>query len=166
MLRRLKREVCFLIEHYRVTGLCAFLCCMGGVLLWVSGGSSMYYLRGAHIPIGMLFLLWMLIYGLTGILFSCILLTESSCCRTAGKGGILAGLCAAGYVFMLCWYAVYFCTRLILFSKILLILSVISIATIFVIMRKGMILAKVTVFLIEIGQILCFVYCHFMNLFN
>jgi len=166
MLRRLKREVCFLIEHYRVTGLCAFLCCMGGVLLWVSGGSSMYYLRGAHIPIGMLFLLWMLIYGLTGILFSCILLTESSCCRTAGKGGILAGLCAAGYVFMLCWYAVYFCTRLILFSKILLILSVISIATIFVIMRKGMILAKVTVFLIEIGQILCFVYCYFMNLFN
>lgn len=163
MLRRLKREVCFLIEHFRLTGLCAFMCCMGGILLWVSGGSNVYYLRGAHIPIGVLFLLWLLVYGLTGVLMACILLTETSCCR-GNRGGILLGLCAAAYVFMLCWYAVYFCTRLVLFSGILLILSVLCLGTIFVIMRTGFLLGKVTIFLAEIGQILCLVYCHFMNL--
>lgn len=164
MLRRLKREVCFLIMHYRITGLCAFLFCMGGILLWVSGGSNLYYLRGAPVPIGGLFLLWLLIYGLTGVLFACILLTESFRCRTPGRGGILTGLCASAYVFMLCWYAVYFCTRLLLFSGILLILTVIVLGIIFVVMRTELILVKVTVFLIEIGQILCLVYCYSMNL--
>ncbi len=166
MWRRLKREVGFLIEHYRLTGLCAFLCCMGGILLWVSGGSNLYWLRGAKIPIGVLFLLWLLIYGLTGVLLACILLTEASGCRRPMHGGILTGLCAAAYVFMLSWYAVYFCTRLVLFSGILLILSVISLGIIFVVMRTGMILAKVMIILAEIGQILCLVYCYCMNLLN
>lgn len=169
MLRRLKREVCFLIEHFRFTGLCVFLCCMGGILLWVSGGSNHYHIRGAHVPVGVLFLIWLLIYGLTGVLLACILLTESNRCTTPGRrirSGFLTGLCAAAYMFMLSWYAVYFCTRLILFSWILLTLSVILFGVIFVVMRTGMILAKAAVFLAEICQILCMVYCYSVNLLN
>lgn len=162
MLRQLKREVCFLIGQFRITGLCAFLCCMGGILLWVSGGSNIYWMRGGG-SIGGLFFLWLLIYGLTGVLMACILLSEGSLCPKS-HGGVLLALCGAAYVLMLCWYAVYFCTRLTLFSGILLILSILCIGAILVIMRKGFLLAKLVLLLAETGQILSFVYCYFMNL--
>ena len=154
-------------EHFRFTGLCVFLCCMGGVLLWVSGGSNYYYIRGPHGSVGLLFLLWLVIYALTGLVLACILLTESNRCVSHSRrirSGILTGLCVTSYLFMLCWYAVYFCTRLVLFSGILLTVTMILFVTIFVVMRTGMILAKAAVFLAETGQILCMVYCYSVNL--
>jgi len=137
---------------------------MGGILLWVSGGSNMYWFRGGRIPIGGLFLLWLLIYGLTGVLMACILLTEGSGCRGANRSSILMGLCVVSYVFMLSWYAVYFCTRLLLFSAVLLILSLICHGIIFVVMRTGFILAKFVILLGVICQIFSLVFCYFVNL--
>ncbi len=156
MFRRLKREMCFLIEHFRLAGLCAFLCCMGGILLWVSGGSNAYWLRGGPVPIGGLFFLWLLIYGLTGLLLACLLLGERRCAAL--------GLCTGAYVLMLCWYAVYFCTRLVMFSGLLLLLCMICYGMIFAVVRRGFLLTKVIVLLGLICQICCLVCCYFVNL--
>lgn len=134
---------------------------MGGILLWVSGGSTAYYIRNTGMPVGVLFLLWLMIYGLTGIVMACILLTGCSC---GGNGGVPAAMCGGAYVLMLCWYAVYCCTRLVLFSGILLVLSILMLGAIFVIIGRGMILVRAAILLAETGQILCLIYCFFMNL--
>ncbi|MBQ8185424.1 MAG: hypothetical protein IJ037_00965 [Clostridia bacterium] len=160
MVRRLKREVCFLIGHYKTAGLCAFLCCMGGVLLWVSGGSWMYHVRPYTVPIGVMFLLWLTVYGFTGLLMAVLLL--SGRCR-CGKGSALT---AAAYVCMLCWYAVFFCTPLTFFAGLLLSLSVILLGIVFLTEKRSMLTVKILIFLIEGIQIWCLYRCFFMNLLN
>lgn len=158
MLQRLKREVCFLILHYKVLGLCAFLCCMGGVLLWVSGGSLFHHIRGEILPLGVLFLLWLTAYGLTGLLIGVLLLSGGKYAGTA------TALTAAAYVFMLCWYAVFCCTPLKFFACILLILSVTLIASVFPVCRRGMLTLKILIIFIEGLQLLCLYRCFFIYL--
>ena len=162
MLRRLKREVCFLVENYRTAALCPFLCCMGGILLWVSGGSPALYLRKCGISAGALFLLWLPIYGLTGLVLAWIFLVRRNSCR--GEGTVLPALCAGAYLCMLCWYAVYCCTGLVLFAGILLLLSIVLLGTVFIMFRHRCILMRAVILLAETGQILCLLYCHFLKL--
>lgn len=126
MFRRLKRELCFVGENIPVLGLGAFICCIGGVFLWVGGDSSWYYAKALHnehsIPLGVIFTVWLLTYGMTGFVLAMSCLSEKLCSPKCGmKASVLGGF---AYLLMLMWYAVSFCTRLAFFGIILLILSI------------------------------------------
>ncbi len=138
MLSQIKRELSFLIENAAVLGLGAFLCCAGGILLWVNGGSGGYFLRRPWSGIGLTaaFLLWLSVYGLSGASLSMILLAERAR-LFRGNGAVTAFvLTSASYLLSLIWYALFFCTRLHLFAGILLALSLVLIGMNVVVTRR------------------------------
>ena len=140
MFRRLKRELCFVGENIPVLGLGAFICCIGGVFLWV----------------GVIFTVWLLTYGMTGFVLAMSCLSEKLCSQKCGmKASVLGGF---AYLLMLMWYAVSFCTRLAFFGIILLILSILLLGITFVALRKTFFITLVLIILIEVVQIyfLCF----------
>ncbi len=160
MFRRLKRELCFVGENIPVLGLGAFICCIGGVFLWVGGDSSWYYAKALHnehsIPLGVIFTIWLLTYGMTGFVLAMSCLSEKLCSPKCGmKASVLGGF---AYLLMLMWYAVSFCTRLAFFGIILLILSILLLGITFVALRKTFFITLVLIILIEVVQIyfLCF----------
>ena len=103
MFRRLKRELCFVGENIPVLGLGAFICCIGGVFLWVGGDSSWYYAKALHnenfIPLGVIFTVWLLTYGMTGFVLAMSCLSEKLCSPKCGmKAAVLGGF---AYLLML-----------------------------------------------------------------
>ena len=62
-------------------------------------------------------------------------------------------LVMAVYLLMLSWYAVFFCTRLLLFAVVLLTISIILCFIVFVTMRKTLLLISAVTIIIEIIQI-------------
>ena len=111
MFRRLKRELCFVGENIPVLGLGAFICCIGGVFLWVGGDSSWYYAKALHnehsIPLGVIFTVWLLTYGMTGFVLAMSCLSEKLCSPKCGmKASVLGGF---AYLLMLMWYEFLSC---------------------------------------------------------
>ncbi len=166
LLKRIKHELKFIGENIPVILLGAFVCCIGGILLWVSGGSGWYYVyasRGRPIPsLALMFLVWFVIYGLCGIVMSLACLYDRTSLAESCPGKMMgmkaAFLGGAGYLMMLSWYAVFFCTRLILFSSALLILSFICYGAILFILKKRFLLLTIALILIETVQLgfICF----------
>ncbi len=167
MIKRIKHEIKFIGENIPVILLGTFVCCIGGILLWVSGGSGwycVYALSHGHIPsLAALFLVWFAVYGLCGAVMalSCLWdrtsLAQSFHELSGMKAACLGG---AGYLMMLSWYAVFFCTRLIFFSAALLVLSFLCYGAILFILRKRFLLLTLALILIEIIQ-LCFICFNF-----
>ena len=140
---QMKRELCFLGEHIPVLLLSAFLAAAGGVVLWISGGSSWYFIRtasGSGVGLGFIFSVWILTYALVGALMALLWLTYSGGRRDFRKTMPLFVLVTLSYLFMLVWYALFFCTRLAVFSAVILILSCIIDAVVFFFMRKSFLL--------------------------
>jgi hypothetical protein len=129
---------------------------MGGILLWVSGGSWSWHIRyagGNALPIGVMFLLWLCVYGLTGVLIAFLVLSAGCLCQRSTR--MLPVLTAGAYIFMLCWYAVYFCTPLGLFSALLLLFSIVLLGIVFVLLKRSLLTAKILIIVIEAVQIRC-----------
>ena len=127
-MRNWKREFDFLGGGLVPLGVCAFLFAVGGALLWVCGGSGWYVLKaaGREAPsVGGLFALSLAVCGLCGLLGG---LTAMAGYRLRPAGAVLPplGLTAASYLFHLGWYAVFCCTRLMLFGGILAALSLLA----------------------------------------
>jgi len=124
--RPLKREVKFLSCHIPILVASAFLASVGGVLLWVNGGSAWYFYRlpsGGVPQMSVVFSIWVVAYGLCGIGIALLgLLTREGCRKKTGTLS-LACVLAGSYLLMLLWYVVFFCTRLTVFSAILLLIS-------------------------------------------
>ena len=150
-MRKLKRELGFLLAYPAQIGLGAFLCAVGGVVLWVSGGSGWYYLKAGQLPsLTAVFLLWTLLYALYGCLLAVILLTGKSILNP--KAALVgAAATAASYLLSLGWYAVFFCTRLQVFAAILLILAAAGLIAAAISMRRTLILTFLA-FLVLIGS--------------
>ena len=165
MFRRMKREMCVVSSSLPLLILSAFLCALFGTILWVSGGSTNYLLRngilGAYsITVGAVFSVWLITYGLVGISLGMIWLA-CKCRLILLKACLTAfALCMLLYLLMESWYAVFFCTRLVLFSAIILFLSILICAVVIIITRKSFRLLTFTLIIIELVQIyfLCFTF--------
>ena len=126
MFKSLKREMQFISENIAVIALASFLCATGGVMLWINGGSSWYIIRtsgGSSPQMSLIFAAWIIAYALIGAAAAMIWLVYHSGRCDFHK--VIPWFCMAvvSYLFMLVWYAVFFCTRLVIFSAIILMIS-------------------------------------------
>ena len=155
----MKRELWFWLERAPILGLGAFLCCMGGILLWINGGSIRYDLRHAAgkgmFSLTTAFLLWLLAYGLTGLALA--MTASASGCLPKNRAFATFVLGSAAYLLMLIWYALAFCTRLVIFPQILLALSVVLIGMIFVVIKRTFFCLSLILLAIEAIQVLFFI---------
>lgn len=146
---RLKCEFRWLGEHLRAAGAGAFLAAAGCVILWVSGGSGWYPLKAMRFPLpslGFLFALSLFASGFCGLAgalaVSCGAERRKKGCppfkpMPVSSGRSAMGWCAAAYLFGLGWYAVFFCTRMILFGAVLLCGGILSLLTAGLGVRRG-----------------------------
>lgn len=164
LFRRIKREFSLITCNLPLVIFAAFLCAFGGIVLWVSGGSTWFVIRGganlvADISLTAVFCIWLIVYGLVGVVLAMIWLL----CRARimpQKASLCAfGIIMAAYLLMQNWYAVFFCTRLIIFSGILLSLSVIACGIVIVITRKSVTLLSLIILIIEMIQIYFLRFC-------
>lgn len=150
MFRKLKYEFSSVKDNIALIGLAAFFCCMGGILLWVSGGSTWYIMNILHKPeyslsLSGVFIAWLIVYGLLGTSLALVWIIS----RGGGSVKICLatfGLISMSYLLCLTWYTAFCCTRLSVFAAILLIIAAVMNIASAVIMRKAsIILTAVTV---------------------
>lgn len=156
LFRNFKREINFLSVHIGMIGFSAFLCCFGGILLWVNGTGlwrilhTGQYLSGSASVTG-IFLLWLFTYGLCGT-SQALLLLRSRFCRNS-RGLTEFSVCCVIYLLQLVWYAVFFCSHLLFFAFIILLLTFLLTLILLFLVRKGFLLLKlllVTMTLVEL----------------
>ncbi len=152
-MKRLKREFAYIGCHLPMIGVWVFLCCIGGILLWVNGDNHWYAAMtlshpGRMLPISTVFILWLFVYGLTGAFLGLILLTGGE--RCVGEGRVLCAFSCAttGYLLMLVWYALFFCTRLTWFASVILLFSCAFVLSSLFLLRGGMRVPVATAILI------------------
>ncbi len=160
LFRQLKRELNFLITHIGIIGFSAFLCCFGGILLWVNGTNIWHILRAEHIPdfsvsVTGIFLIWLFTYGLCGMVLALILL-QSRTCRNAVPL-IAFSVCCGIYLLQLVWYAVFFCTHLLFFAFIVLLTAFLMTIILFFLIRHSFVLLKFLLIAITLVE-LYFIY--------
>ena len=158
LFRRIKFELKLIGENIPLIGLAAFLCIMGGILLWISGGSYWFAVRvgtrgGFTLSLVGAFTLWLICYGLVGVSLALIgfICNAGICCDKRCIKSF--ALLMISYLLMLSWYAIFFCTRLIVFPLILLICSVLLVGISFLLIRKTLCLLFIINLIIEIIQI-------------
>ena len=120
---RIRCELKWLGENLKTAGLGAFLAAAGCVMLWVSGGSGWYALKALRRslpPLGLLFTLSLLRAGFCGLAAAVCVVCGREGWRKKRRLPAAAGWIGAAYLFGLGWYAVFFCTRMILFGAVLL----------------------------------------------
>lgn len=156
LLRQIKRELNYMAYNFRKIGLSAFVCCFMGILLWVNGTNILYVLRsktinGFSASVTGTFLLWLLAYGLCGVALSLIfLLGQTGQCKTLL---IAFSVCCMIYLLQLAWYAVFFCTPLLIFAFIILLSAFLLTILLFFLVRHSFVILKiiiVTVALVEL----------------
>lgn len=128
LLRRIKWELNCFTDHIAVIGLGAFLCAIGGILLWINGGSCWYILKSVsgadHTrSITGVFIVWLVVYAIYGIRLALIGVGEGVLCLNSKKTFTLFCLTSFAYLLDLVWYALFFCTRLTVFALIILLFS-------------------------------------------
>ena len=151
---KLKTELECLIDHAPAAAFTAFLCAMGGILLWVSGGSWSYtVLSRAEFGLSLTvsFVIWLIAYALYGLRLG--LLWFCGRCLTRRTAAACAAVLLA-YLLDLVWYSLFFCTRLAVFPLIIILIS--SALNIFALTAggKGRVLGKICDLAVVIVQIL------------
>ena len=156
LIKKIRCEISFILSNIYVIVIFSFLTSLGGVLLWVNGGSVWFIMQSSknpnNISLSAVFVLSLVIYAMMGAVVSIVLKTENHICR--GKNALTAiVLTMAMYILSLSWYAVFFCTRMSLFSAILLMIVVILGVLLFFTVKKRLIILGILVLLIEFAEI-------------
>ena len=148
----------FLLSNISIILLFSFLYALGGVLLWVNGGSTWFIVQSYQfhsnaISLSGAFVLSLVIYALIGAVVSMVFKLNK--CSMSGKNSSMTALILAMsmYILSLAWYAVFFCTRLSVFSSILLAIAILVGAALFVVTLKRMILLSFGIILLEVCEI-------------
>jgi len=151
-----------LSEHLTTLGFSAFICCFGGILLWVNGTNiwhiynSMYH-SDSTISVTGIFLISLLIYGICGILLALFLIYGQICRSSAALTAFIFS--SLIYLFILIWYVLFFCTHLTFFALIILILLILLTILLFVRISCGFIIVRCLLSAIFIAE-LYFLYIH------
>ena len=156
--KSVRTELCVISGNIPIICLIAFLCCVGGVILWVNCGSTWYILSYAvgencTFSLTFIFILSCMAYALIGVIMSISWLYTNCRIIEVNKGLILFGTTTLSYLFLLIWYVILFCTHLSFFALILLALSILTvISNLFIIKRiyPLLILLKFVLIAIEI----------------
>lgn len=163
LFRQIRFELNYLAENIGIIGLSAFLCCFGGILLWVDGTNIWHVMRsgypgGSFASVTGMFLLSLLTYGLCGTVLALILLQSRMCrCRSA-LTAFSAG-CVI-YLLQLVWYAVFFCTHLVFFAFFVLLAVFLLTIVLFILLRHGFLMFRLLTVLIALVE-LYFIYFNF-----
>lgn len=160
LLRRMKWELGYLINNSAKIGLAAFLCCFGGILLWVNGTNIWYVMNSFHMPkfsvsVTGLFLLWLLTYGLCGVVLALILLQSRTCRNNTALTAF--SICCGIYLLMLVWYAVFFCTHLTIFAFFVLLITFFLTVILFFRIRYSLMTVKILLVIMTVVE-LYFIY--------
>jgi len=146
LFRKLKWELLFLTKHFTVLGFSAFICCFGGILLWVNGTNIWHIYNSIHRQDNMIpsvtgiFVISLLVYGICGLLLALFLLYGINSCTSAAL--IAFSLNSLIYLFILIWYVLFFCTHLTFFSLILLVLTLLLTVLLLCRIHCGLILVR------------------------
>lgn len=133
----IKRELKLIGDNIAAVILAAFLASAGGVILWINGGSTWYFVKNSGGDrLGLVFSVWVISYALVGASLVLLWLLYSGRHCDYHKIIPLFALCALSYLFMLVWYALFFCTRLSVFAGIVLIFCCVIDVVLFLSMRK------------------------------
>lgn len=165
-MKYLKEELRFILDHIAIVILAAFIGATGGVLVWINGGSTWYLIRtgcGAVPQMSIVFSVWVITYGLMGAAMALIWLIYREQRCDFGRTFTCFSLCALSYLFMLVWYALFFCTRLVVFAGIILILSCVTDGLLFWFMRKTLVTfqAVMAVAVVIQAYFIWFTFCFF-----
>lgn len=157
LLHRLKRELCCLTKHIAIIGLSSFLCAIGGVVLWINGGSGWYVLNSVSAnqhgrSLTFIFLVWLIVYALYGARLVLIAFSDTVSCSCQKRVVLAFSLTSFSYLLDLVWYALFFCTRLTIFSLIVLSLSAILNVVVILISKHGLIIAYLLNIVVIIAQ--------------
>ena len=147
MFRLMRLEWCTLQKYIRFIVGISFCTTFGGVLLWVNGSAAPIVFRATNIPtmapgFTVFFLLWLVLYALTGMKIGCTFLLASifrykSLLYTTGE-------CIA-YILLLAWYPLFFSVVHCFFSIVVLSISaVLQICLLFSRCRKFYICIPIT----------------------
>ena len=163
MIKRIRRETSCVLSNISQIVLISFLTSLGGVLLWVNGGSTWfvvqsYKLDGCGISLTGAFVVSLVSYALLGAVMGIIL--KMNGCGIKKKFVTALALAAGMYIFSLAWYAVFFCTRLSAFSAALLVIAVLLGVALLLMLRKTMLLLNLLILAIEI----CEIYFMYVNI--
>ena len=125
-----------------ITGVSAsvFLCAMGGILVWVNGGSGWYVLSTLHgrmLPLSLIFLSWLFTYALYGFRLAMRVFCKTDRCYLSVQGRV----CLA-YLLDLVWYAIFFCTRMSMLALVVILTSAVLNISVLLKFGKGMIISK------------------------
>lgn len=156
LLKQIRRELNYMAYNFGKIGLSAFICCFMGILLWVNGTNILYVLRsktinGFSASVTGTFLLWLVAYGLCGAALSLIFLLGQT--RQCKNLLIAFSVCCMIYLLQLAWYAVFFCTSLLIFAFIILFTAFLLTILLFFLVRHSFVILKiiiVTVALVEL----------------
>jgi len=138
-LHRIKKELEYVICSIAGISAAVFFCAMGGILLWVNGGSGWYIMNSFvnhGIPLTVIFLTWLVVYALYGFRLSC---RGFRCCDR--RSAALQGAVCLAYILDLVWYALFFCTRLWALALVVIVVSLLLNLTVLLRTGKRMILA-------------------------
>lgn len=162
LFKKLKWELAFLSEHLTALGFSAFICCFGGILLWVNGTNiwhiyNLMYLPDNTISVTGIFLISLGIYGICGILLALFLI----CGQIYRTSSALLAFTFSSliYLFMLIWYVLFFCTHLTFFALILLILTILLSVLLFLKISCDFIIVRCLLTAIFVAE-LYFFYIH------
>lgn len=149
LIQKLKRELLYLGNHVPKILTSAFLCSIGGILLWVNGTNLWYvlYSRTSEVTISILwtFFLCLLTYALCGANLAFLLTVGISLCSSNKHTGdifIAFALQSAIYLLLLTWYVIFFCTHLSAFALILLLLIFVFTVVVFLLVRHWFLTLK------------------------
>ena len=149
ILYRIKNEFRLIGCRLAVISVSVLFCAMGGILLWVNGGSGWYIVNTLHknsLPLSVIFLTWLIVYALYGFR-----LAVRGFCPCDKRYAAVQGAVCLAYIFDLVWYALFFCTRLSLFALIMILIAVFLNITAFVRSGRGVITARWA----DIAVVLC-----------
>lgn len=162
LFRRLRYELNYLVCNIGKIGLSAFICCFGGILLWVDGTNIWHILRSgfggtsdSSASVIAYFLLWLLTYGLCGAVLA-ILLQYGQSVGSSGPFIAFSAGCAM-YLFQLVWYALFFCTSLVVFAFFILLTAFLLTCFLIFLARHGAWILKLMLILIALVE-LYFIY--------
>ena len=138
-LHRIKKELEYTACSIAGISAAVFLCAMGGILLWVNGGSGWYIMNSfvhRRMPLTVIFLTWLTVYALYGFRLA---VRRFSFCDS--RRTLLQGAVCLAYILDLVWYALFFCTRLWALALVVIAVSLFLNITVLVRAGKRMFLA-------------------------
>lgn len=156
-MHRIKWELSCLTRHIAVIGVSAFLCAIGGILLWINGGSGWYVINsinGSNSSLTGVFLVWMIAYALYGVRLALLASGEGIACSDRKRAFTAFSLTALAYLLDLIWYAIFFCTRLTWFALVVLITAVILGAAVIILSKRGMLIHLMAIFVVILTELL------------